>query len=233
MKLNSLLIGCIAVLLLGCKKEEVPAELEFSTVTDQSGFEYKTVKIGSQWWMVENLKTTKYADGTPIALIDPSVDSLWQQDSLGATVAYDERYGRLYNAHAVLNSKGIAPAGWKVPSDADWKILENYLGMSGTEVEKLTWRGTEIAAALFPKASEFWPSTCTTFGTNSCGFNALPSGIKSYDGTLNNTGDVAFWWTSSESNNELWYRSIDSKFKGIYRQSIQKQYGLSIRCVKI
>ena len=130
----------IAVLLLAfataCDKTDDPGgdTPSAGTVKDADGNKYNTVKIGNQVWMVENLKTTKYNDGTEI--LNVTSDTQWANLTTGAYCNYDnlesnaEIYGRLYNWYAVNTGK-LAPAGWHVPTDDDWIILENYLIANG------------------------------------------------------------------------------------------------------
>src|ERR1035437_3093980 len=147
-KLLSVLIVLSAVLFTGCSKKDDPLNQEnnqnTSTVTDKDGNVYHTVTIGTQTWMVENLKTTKYNDGTAI----PNVTSVtgWRNLTTGAYCNYENdiangtKYGHLYNWYAVNTGK-LAPKGWHVPTDAEWQTLGNYvkihLGSSGTVAKAL------------------------------------------------------------------------------------------------
>lgn len=116
------------------------------TVTDIDGNTYKTIQIGNQRWMAENLKVTRYRNGTAIPTVTSNTD--WFNLTTGAYCNYDNStsdaaiYGRLYNWYAVNDSRNIAPTGWHVPSDEEWKTLEKYLGMSQSEADDTGWRGT-------------------------------------------------------------------------------------------
>lgn len=108
-------------------------------VRDVDGNYYKTVKIGTQWWMAENLKTTRYANKNPISNVTDN--GLWQSITYGAWRYYDDNvqnndlYGKLYNWQAVSDPRNLCPKGWHVPSDNEWKTLELYLGMNPSELD--------------------------------------------------------------------------------------------------
>lgn len=152
---------------------------ETGTVTDIDGNVYQTIKIGNQWWMAENLKVTHYRNGNAI----PNVTSYfsWRDLSSGAYCAYNndngnaDAYGMIYNWYwyAVDDSRNIAPIGWHVPTDEEWKELEMYLGLSQTEADDTGYRGTDEGDKL--KATTGWYNNGN--GTNESGFTALP-GIK-------------------------------------------------------
>ena len=152
---------------------------ETGTVTDIDGNTYQTVKIGDQWWMAENLKVTCYRNGDAIPNITDG--TTWASLSTGAYCEYNNdinnvaTYGRLYNWYAVTDSRNIAPAGWHVPSDAEWKQLEMYLGMSQSEADATGWRGTDEGGKLKEVGTMHWNSP-NTGATNESGFTALPGG---------------------------------------------------------
>jgi len=164
------------------------------TVKDADGNKYNTVKIGTQVWMVENLKTTKYNDGTPIPNVTDSAE--WINLTTGAYCNYDniesndEIYGRLYNWYAVNTGK-LAPKGWHVPSDYEWSILINYLGGYESSGGKLKETGFT-----------HWKSP--NYGaTNETGFTALPGGSRYRYGTFGKVGDIGYWWSATESDDSL------------------------------
>ncbi len=227
-------LGLSLLVMSSCKKAETtePAP-ETSTVTDIDGNVYKTVKIGGKWWMAENLKVTKYADGTSINFVDSlAPDSIWANQHGGTYCSIDKRYGLLYNWDHINDSKQIAPNGWHIPTDAEWQDLEKALGMSKTEANGTGWRGTNEAEKIIPVASIGWPTASTLFGTNSSGFSALPGGCRSFNGSVNSNSNSTFWWTSSTNGDKVWYRNIDYTHKTILRYYTYKQYGFSIRCIK-
>jgi uncharacterized protein (TIGR02145 family) len=236
--LNSFLLTtalCIGLLFTGCQEEEKPARvIETSTVTDVDGNVYKTVKIGNQWWMAENLRVTRFVNGEVLQVIDENVlDTVWAGLSEPAFTSINgAEYGLLYNYAVVESLNSIAPVGWHVPSDEEWKTLEKEVGMSSDETLSLGWRGSIEAAKLTSLYSAGWPEGASLFGTDEFGFNAKPGGCKVFNGQTNLEGSMSFWWTASASGNEGWYRYIDASQTRIFRQHTYKGYGMSIRCVK-
>lgn len=238
-KLNRLFASWLLVFgvlaLVGCvDKTHEPRIIETSTVTDVDGNVYKTVKIGNQWWMAENLAVTHFNDGTDLdffALND--ADTLWAS-ALNPSYTFfsDSLLGNLYNFQVIENTKNIAPEGWHVPTDEDWKILEREIGMSMSESSALGWRGTDEANKLVMKYSQGWPSGTALFGTDEYGFAAKAAGCRLFNGQWNYQGNLAFWWTASTNGTEGWYRYIDANQTRIFRQHTYKGYGMSIRCVK-
>lgn len=236
--LNSLILMTaivVGVVFTGCQEEVVPPRvIETGSVTDVDGHIYKTVKIGNQWWMAENLAVSHFNDGTNLAYIETSsLDSIWSNTPNAAyTFINDGQYGNLYNFAVVGNTKNIAPDGWHVPTDEDWKTLEKEIGMSAEETQSLGWRGNNEAEKLTSLYSAGWPAGETLFGTDDFGFNGKPGGVRVFNGETNFQGNTAFWWTATTNGNEAWYRYIDANQTRIFRQHTYKGYGMSIRCVK-
>ena len=237
----------IAVLLLAfataCDKTDDPGG-DFpsaGTVKDADGNKYNTVKIGTQVWTVENLKTTKYNDGTPIPNVTD--DEEWANLTTGAYCNYDnlesnaEIYGRLYNWHAVNTGK-LAPAGWHVPTDDDWTILENYLIANGYNYDG-TLDEDKIAKSLCAKTNWELSDEAGTPGAapennNSTGFTALPGGSRySRDGSFDGIGEYGLWWSSTEySASRAYHRLLSYSSKDLYRGSNYKANGFSVRLVR-
>jgi uncharacterized protein (TIGR02145 family) len=205
------------------------------TVTDIDGNVYNTVTIGTQVWMKENLKTTKYNDGTAISNI--TVNATWTALTTGAycdysnTPANSTTYGRLYNWYAVDNNaatrvasnggKNVCPNGWHVPTDAEWTTLTTYLGGESVAGGKLKETGTT-----------HWESP-NEGATNETGFTALPGGNRNNNGAFNEIGTNGFWWSSTESAAATaWYRAIYYNFSSVFRFSYYKLYGFSVRCLR-
>lgn len=210
------------------------------TVTDIDGNVYQTIQIGDQEWMMENLKVTHYRNGDSIPEVTDN--STWIVLTTGAYCNYDNNegnvftYGRLYNWYAVDDSRGIAPDGWHVPSDDEWKELEMYLGMTQAQADDTGERGTDEGGKLKETGYEHWNSP-NTGATNEIGFTALPGGYRdSYDGGIfRDFGYHALFWTSTEyqSNHscerELFYHnSMVSRCNSYYI----KNEGFSVRCVR-
>ena len=147
-------------------------------------------------------------------------------------------YGRLYNWYAVNDSRNIAPSGWHVPSDEEWKKLEMYLGMSQEEADSWNWRGTDEGGKMktlgtIEEGDGLWYSP-NTGATNESGFSALPSGLRhSFYGTFYDIGKYAHFWSSLESeNNDAWSRILAYRGSDVLRINYAKQTGFSVRCIK-
>jgi uncharacterized protein (TIGR02145 family) len=254
--ITSFLAGIFVFLAItsGCNKtDDTIKKVETDSITDIDGNVYKTVKIGKQWWMAENLKVKKYRNGDSILFVGSKsgtnvFDSTrWRlsvnegafcildsKDSLSANFN-GKKYGFLYNAYTLSNPANIAPVGWHIPSDSEWKELETSLGMSNDEAEKVSWRGTFEGNKLKIQSGWYSPSDkYKIWGSNESGFSALGGSCKMFDGQDSNPGEtyVGFWWTSSELAADQWYRYMDYNKAGVFRYFGPKTYGFSIRCVK-
>ncbi len=216
-------------------KRSNPLENSTSTVTDIDGNVYKTIKIGTQTWMVENLKTTRYRNGTAITNVTDS--TVWSNLTTGAYCDYNNTpgnsttYGRLYNWYAVSNSNNIAPTGWLVPTDKDWKNLEMYLGMTQQQADATGWaRGIDEGNKLKESGNSHWANPSA--GTNSSGFTALPGGYRDYDGSFDYVGYNGYWWSSSEYNAaNAWFRSMNNQIASAYRGYDNKRSTVSVFAV--
>ena len=197
----------------------------YGTMTDIDGNVYKTITIGTQTWMAENLKTTKYRNGNLIPNV--TANASWAALATGAycwynndATTYKAAYGALYNWYAVADSRNIAPTGWHVPTDAEWTTLTNFLGGETVSGGKLKETGTQ-----------HWSSP-NTGATNSSGFIALPSGYRYYNGAFYNIGyDGDFWSSSAYTTTNALYRDLYYFYANVTRSNINKQSGLSVRCV--
>jgi uncharacterized protein (TIGR02145 family) len=208
---------------------EAKESLEKYGVLDSDGNFYHTVTIGTQVWMVENLKTTKYRNGDSILNITDSIK--FEESKVGTYKMYNNdkkianTYGNLYNWNAVNDKRNIAPEGWHVPTCIEWYTLINYLG------------GDDIAAEkLMESGSIHWKKDYQqNVGTNETGFTALPAGGSGGKYGDVNLGEDALWWSSTEESS--WgacFYFIDNDRKGISRSSYMdgRQMGLSVRCIK-
>jgi len=209
---------------------------ETGTETDIDGNIFHTIKIGDQWWMMENLKVTHYRNGDPIPNVTDG--ATWYGLTTGAYCEYDNNpgnvatYGRLYNWYAVDDSRNIAPAGWHVPTDADWKQLEMYLGLSQVEADSLGWRGTDESGKLKEAGTTHWASP-NTGATNESGFTALPGGYRYATGYFLNMGNYAGFWSSTEKDSGgAWNRYLYYNNMQVLRNTHDKRGGFSVRCVR-
>ncbi len=210
---------------------------ETGVVTDHEGNEYKTIKIGNQWWMAEDLRVTTFTTGELISILPDAEE--WASTSNPARVAYNNSVGGselLYNFYVISVGKRIAPEGWRIPTDEDWKILEECLGMSVAEIDQTNWRGTDQGDKLKIETTNTtgWIRYDGVWGTNSSGFSATGGSCRVYNGAwgipaIRHSG---YWWTSTAVKGYAWYRYLDYKKSGIFRYATHPNYGFSIRCVK-
>lgn len=212
-------------------------------VQDIDGNYYKIIQIGEQWWFTQNLKVTSYINGDQIPeVLDPEA---WHSLKDGARSKYPTsdstniEDGLLYNWFAVVDSRGICPTDWRVPTDDDWTDLERFLGMSEEEVVRTAGRGSDenIGGMLKDTSVSSW-SYPNIGATNSSGFSATASGMRLYSGKYNGKGRSGFWWSSTLRNtanltpNRVWMRFLSHHAGYISRVSTFKQNGLSIRCMR-
>jgi uncharacterized protein (TIGR02145 family) len=213
------------------------------SITDNDGNVYKTIKIGNQVWMVENLRTTKYNNGTPIPLVTDS--ATWVALTTPGYCSYNnttnadsiKKHGVLYNWYAVTN-KMFAPTGWNIPTNADWATLENYLIANGYNWDGST-AGNKIAKSLAAKAGWYVSTNPGAIGNdltknNLSGFSALPGGFRNYKGHFINVGLYGSWWCASETDALYAYgRYLGYDFENLYSYSyFFKSSGFSVRLVR-
>jgi uncharacterized protein (TIGR02145 family) len=186
---------------------------------------YHAITIGTQTWLLENLKTTHYRNGDPISHITDN--GTWSAQTTGAYCNYNNdtnnvaTYGRLYNWYTVIDSRGLAPTGWHVASDAEWTTLTTYLG------------GLSVAGGKLKEAGTAHWASPNTGATNESGFTALPGGYRYHNGIFDNIGYYGYIWSSSEYDaTYAWYRGMDYSNATVYPNSCLKKFGYSVRCVK-
>jgi uncharacterized protein (TIGR02145 family) len=195
-------------------------------ISDIDGNVYRTVNIGNQQWMAENLKVNRYNDGTDI-LNEPDPNK-WSSLKTGAWAYYENnkneyaKYGKLYNWYAVSpDNKNVCPTGWHVPTDAEWTILTEYLGGASVAGGKMKEVGTTN-----------W--TSPNAGANNVSlFSALPGGVRGDNGNCVEIGLGGFWWSSSDFNTKFaWYRYLLNSSGNAIKNNFIKEFGLSVRCLK-
>lgn len=208
--------------LFSCKKKE---DQYTAPVSDIVGNSYKTVRIGTQIWMAENLRTTSFNDGMEIELIESS--STWDTLSSPGFCWYNndeaghkESFGALYNGYAVTAGK-LCPAGWHVPSADEWQQLIEFLGDTISGGGKLKEEGTS-----------HWLSP-NKGADNSSGFGARAAGIRYFEGTYNALLSFTSFWSATETGEDnQFYLSLYYANPGIGINHISKKHGFSVRCVK-
>jgi uncharacterized protein (TIGR02145 family) len=198
-----------------------------SNVIDIDGNSYKTVKIGSQIWMSENLKTSRYRNGDPIPIVTDK--TAWSGLTTGArcwydndSITYENPYGNLYNGYAATDLRGICPIGWHVPSDTEWTILTTYLG------------GVIVAGGKIKSVGTAYWNVNIIEATNESGFSALPGGYRDYEGRIRSLRDAAVFWSASEIDYyNLWLRYLDNYWSDnrITRAYFRKESGAAVRCL--
>ncbi len=272
---NSTLVICFSFFIcglmlfaVGCREYDniLPDENFFGNVYDIDGNEYKTVIIGNQEWMAENLRVSKYNNGDAIPTGLSDVE--WHDATDGAYAIYphqgggseddvvginsDEEmvgaYGKLYNWHAVDNTRGLCPAGWHVPSDQEWTQLVDYL-MEEYDYHNV-WAGSDIHGVGNALKSCRQPGSpiggnCNTYqhprwyphekhhGFDEHGFSLLPGGSRIPSGTFFILSRSGYWWSATEhSATYAWHRVADFDIGSLNSYFADKRNGYSVRCVK-
>ena len=211
-------------LTLSCKKDKPAPVPPALTVTDANGNVYQTVKIGTQTWMAENLKSTKFNDGSAIPYVDVQANWANLNTPAFAYYAFDSAnkptYGALYNYYAATDPK-IAPVGWHVPTEAEWLILLNSLG------------GNILAGDKLKEAGNTHWSLPSSIATNESGFTALPGGFIDVGGFSQNLTSSALYWTVTETDaTHARFISLSKSSGLVQSATITKGLGLSLRLVK-
>ena len=180
------------------------------------------VTIGTQTWTSKNLNVSTYRNGDKIPQVQDVI--AWSILTTGAWCYFENKtangttYGKLYNWYAVNDSRGLAPTGYHIPTDAEWTILINYLG-------------GELVAGTKMKSTSGWENNGN--GINTSGFEGLPGGYLINDGDFDDVGACGSWWSSSEGSTDYpWSRTLFNFMGGVFRHHPPKQHGLSVRCLK-
>lgn len=233
--------GAVAFKSIIANVDSITFKAASNIVCDYDGNLYSTVKIGTQTWLVQNLKTTHYRNGDNITNI--TANSSWSDATSGAWCDFDNNdangvtYGHLYNGYAVLDARKIAPLGWHIATDAEWTTLENYLIANGYNYDSST-TNDKIAKSL--ASTNLWTATTTVEGAigndltknNKSGFTALPGGYRGSNGLFSGITNYGYWWTSTENGNSMYGRHLISVSYSITRGTHSKPTGFSVRCVK-
>jgi uncharacterized protein (TIGR02145 family) len=210
-----------------------------STVSDVDGNNYNTVQIGTQCWTQSNLKVSKYRNGDNIPT--GLSNSAWENTTAGAYAIFnndpvnDGLYGKLYNHYAVLDTRGLCPTGWYVPTDREWNLLVMYLD-ANADTGAGGWQNTNAGGALKSTATQPTPggwNSPNAGATNSSGFSAGPGALRNPNGGFFNVlGQNGWWWSSSLDGTFSWYRALSYTNGDFYRSSNNLRFGMSVRCLK-
>ncbi len=216
--------------LVGCVKPTPEPEPEptptSTTLTDIDGNIYDVVSIGTQAWMNKNLNVSKYKNGDIIPQVEDRTQ--WLNLNTGAWCYYDNKvanggiYGKLYNWYAIIDPRGIAPAGYHIPTIEEWTKLTNYLG------------NDSIAGGKMKEAGFIHWDSPNYGANNNSNFSGLPGGYRNQYGNYFNIGFSGYWWSSSEKESTI-AKAISLKtnyYQVITSDEHFKISGLSVRCVK-
>jgi uncharacterized protein (TIGR02145 family) len=194
-------------------------------MSDQDGNVYKTITIGTQTWMAENLRVTKYRNGNLIPNVTDN--AAWAALTTGAYCNYTNTtdidqiatYGALFNWYAATDNRNIAPTGWHLPTDAEWTTLTTTL------------LGDVVAGGKMKEAGYLHWLSPNTDATNESGFTALPGGSRYSSGTYDNIGDCGYWWSTTEIFS-VWARVLSCRGSSVSTSGYNKELGFSVRCVR-
>jgi uncharacterized protein (TIGR02145 family) len=228
-----------------CKSVIINVSASSGTVTDKEGNVYNTVIIAGQTWMAENLKTTIFNDGIEIPLITGYAE--WSKLTTPAYCWYDNNnaykdiYGALYNFHTVNIGK-LCPTGWHVPTDDEWKTMQDYLMANGYNFDGST-TGYKFAKTLASITGWALSKTKGAIGNtdypekrNATGFTALPGDFRNIDGQFFSVGFNGHWWSATgywwDASNQAWFRDLSYDSSVISWSSYSKTIGQSVRCLK-
>jgi len=202
----------------------VPPVCPTPTVTDTAGNTYPTLAIQNQCWLAANLRTSRFRNGDLIPF--PLTAQTWSTTFTPAHAIYnnslinDSLYGRLYNAFAAADPRGLCPTGWHVPTDAEWTTLATALGGG-------------LTAGYVMKTTTAWTSSGN--GTNASGFSALPAGFRRETGAFDGLLSHSYWWTSTAvplNSANAYHRRISYNAQNLFRDNSDKRLGYSVRCLR-
>lgn len=221
-----------------CKKREAGSpkvEIIYDSIYDIDSNKYKIVKIGEDWWMAEDLRVTRFRDSTFIPQVQAKDQWLTAGSSYCLFQGNPQALSLLYNWSAVNDSRGIAPLGWHIASDEEWKRAEQQIGMSVTETDGIGWRGQSAEAKkIKTEERKGWFVSESTWPDNNSGLSLSGIGGRVQDGAWSEPGlfSQGFWWTTSKSGDRAIYRHLDYKYNEVFRDKASLHFGMAVRCVK-
>ncbi|MCF8218977.1 MAG: fibrobacter succinogenes major paralogous domain-containing protein [Bacteroidales bacterium] len=254
-----ILSAAFLIVSIGCDKEdddtddnggngngEIDFDINYGSVTDIDGNEYKTITIGAQEWMAENLKVTRYNNGDSIPFIKDN--NQWSSTTDGAYSFWNndssmlESYGLFYNWHVVNDIRKVCPSGWHVPSKYEWEQLGNYLidqydvitsNNVGNKLKSCRQDGSPLGDSCDTQEHPRWSGHSTHYGTNDFGFSGLPAGYRKSGGNYNGLGFGGFWFTTNElTGNTVVATGLTYDSGDLEMGELNKNSGACIRCIK-
>ena len=233
-----------------------PLILLFLVIFSASNSFAQSVTIGTQTWTTKNLDVATFRNGDAIPQAKTDEELEVAGNNKQAAWCYYEnntangtKYGKLYNWYAVNDYRGLAPAGWHVPTDEEWTVLSTFLGgedLAGKKMKSTSGWNSYDCKKCNGGSTEF-KKTCSACkgtqanssepfsgnGSNSCGFTGLPGGFRASDGVFDGVGSYGLWWSASEGDASVaWNRGLLSGYSSLGRPSITKSSGFSVRCVR-
>jgi uncharacterized protein (TIGR02145 family) len=214
------------------------SDLVYGSMIDQEGNVYKTIVIGTDEWMAENLRTSIYRNGDAIPT-DLS-NEIWQNTNSGAWAYYNDDasyacpYGKLYNWYTCVDSRQLCPVGWHVPSDTEWSVFINFLDPTANGGDNIfnIAGGQMKTTGIVETLTGLW-YTPNVGATNSSGFSGVPAGYRNVNGSFDTIGIYSFWWSSSENDTTFaWNRSLINSRDDANRFANEKHFGFSVRCLR-
>lgn len=200
---------------------------------DRDNQKYRTVLIGTQCWMAENLNIGTMINGSVAQTDNEHIEKYCYDDNLANCNTYGGLYqwDELLDYRRTVGPQGICPSGWHVPSDDEWCILENYVDAGSVSCATTGYRGNDAGGNLKENGTTHWSSP-NTGATNSSGFIGLPAGRRHTDGSFLNLSTLGYFWTSTEDASRAWSRSLRYDNAQILRGINEKTYGFSVRCLQ-
>ena len=235
----------ILLSLFGCNEEDRTSYNENSCISPTwNNYKYDVVQIGKQCWFSENLRTELYRNGEEINYVVD--DTEWKLSRSGARCFYNNDinmenfYGQLYNGYAVTDKRKICPTGWNVPTDDDWENLVEFISEEAAYgIPDEGWDGMaywEVGEFLKDSCC-WWPehilNNSNFKSTNNFGFDAIPSGERSFGGYFLDAGEYGSskWWTSTDKAGEIPYRFVTFKESALYDAYAMRTRGFAVRCM--
>ena len=187
----------------------------------EDGTVYRTLQLGDQTWLADNLNRGDMIDGAE----DQKDNGIIEKYCYDNNPVLCDKYGGLYQWDEAMqystqeSLQGICPEGWHIPSDSEWKILELFLGMSREDTNEILWRGIDLGVLIQPGGES--------------GFEALRGGNRFLVGTFSQIGNTGYFWTSTGTEGlHAWRRGVNINEDGTYRSENHKSFGFSVRCIR-